>query len=90
MNPRDREQVENEVNLAQNMARAKGIWIDDFFESKEAQLLAAFRQVPVGDTEKLSEIHYMSKALHSLQQEVQTVMDSGKLAQAALNEETQP
>jgi len=89
MDPRAREQVENEVDAAQDMRRRKEVWIDEFFAKKEAQLLTAFRETPIGNGTKLSEIHYMSKALQALQSEVQTVMDTGKLAQAAINLEAQ-
>ena len=88
MNPRAREQVENEVDEARVMQRQKDAWLDDFFATKEQQLWGAFKNTAIGDADALVNIHHAAKSLGSLKQEVQTVMDTGKLAQAAINLDT--
>ena len=85
MNPTEREQIENEVNEAVQMRRRKDAWLDDFFAQKQAQLFDQFRRASIGSSESLVNIHSASKALGALQVEVQTVIDTGKLAQEALN-----
>ena len=85
MNPAEKEQVENEVNAARQMQRQKAAWLDEFFERKDLLLWDAFKSVPLRDKDALVDIHHAAKSLESLRQEIQTVMDSGKLAQAALN-----
>ena len=89
MNPRAREQQENEVAAAQRMRRQKENWMDEFFEDKDAQLWQAFKDTPLGEEKVLLNIHHAVKSLGSLRQEVQTVMDTGKMAQAGLDQETQ-
>lgn len=87
MNPRDREQQENEVATAQRMQRHKETWTDEFFWEKDALLWQAFKDTPLGKKKALVNIHHAAKSLDALRQEVQTVMDTGKMAQAALDQD---
>ncbi len=87
MNPETKEQLDNEMEASRQMQRIKDKFLDKFFADKEAQVFSAIKDLPLGDVDKLNSLHMMIKSLQSLQSEVNSVMNTGKLANLALAEE---
>lgn len=84
MKPEHQEQFENEVEETRKMKTLKNKFLDKFFEDKEAQLFNAFKNCPLGDEKVLAGIHMAYKSMHALQSEVQSVMNTGKMAEMSL------
>lgn len=72
--------IEDELQAAQAVHKIKVQFLDDFFDRKDKELYAAFRQVSLGDSKTLVEIHHQSKSLNALRMEVQSAVNTGKLA----------
>jgi len=87
MNEDLRSKLEDEVSKANAMSAAYNQVLGSFFENKQAQLFQAFAAVKSGDVDGLVGIHNASKALMSLELEIQGVIDSGKLAAAQIKED---
>ena len=87
MRPEDREQFEDEAEASRRVERLKKNFLDKFFEDKERQLFDTFRSCEIGDDDDLKAIHMMSKSLNSLQAEIQTVLNTGKMASLSLAQE---
>ena len=58
-----------------------------FFAEKEMQLFAAFRDTPSDRTDLLVSLKMQSNALDSLKSEIQTHIDTGKLARLQIDKE---
>jgi len=84
MRVEEKEQFEDEVETTRQVLQLKDKFLDNFFEDKERQLFDAFRNCDIGDDTGLQAIHMMTKSLNSLQFEIQTVMNTGKMASMSL------
>ena len=85
MNEHETEKIlKAEISKAEAMQAAYNTVLEPFFRDKHEQLFAAFTNCKVGDTDALEAVHYASKALMSLNTEVQAVIDSGKIATAQM------
>ena len=80
------EMADRDAQRAAAIKKLNTTFLVDFFAAKDEQLWEAFKQCPLGDAEKLGGIHHAAKAMNSLRQEVQNVIDTGKMAQLALEE----
>jgi len=87
MNPDQHEQCENEVEATREVKQLKSKFLDKFFADKEAQLFEALRQTPIGAIDNLNNIHHQLKSLNALQTEIQTVLNTGHMADIMLAEE---
>ena len=76
------DRIATELHEAQEVGKIKVRFLDDFFAAKEAQLWDAFCSVKIGDSVALIELHHQVKSLNALRSEVQTVVNTGKMAQA--------
>lgn len=75
--------LERDQAKAKEMKHLKAQVLDEFFDNKQQELVQAFQSVSVGDHKTLIEIHHQYKSLSALYHEVQHVLNSGKLADAA-------
>ena len=80
MNPEAVEQCEREVIKTREVKRLKDKFLDKFFEDKDAQLFAMFKETPLGAADALNAIHHQLKSLNALRAEVSSVMDTGRMA----------
>lgn len=75
-----RSRIEDEIQAAQVVHKIKVQFLDDFFDRKDRELYVAFSRVSLGDAKTLTEIHHQSKSLNALRTEVQSAVNTGKLA----------
>lgn len=80
-------QLRDELNEARQARRLKNDLLGDFFKEKEQLLFNAIQDTKIGDAEALVNIHHQLKSLNALRQEIETIIDTGKLAQAELNQQ---
>lgn len=81
----NRTKLEDEINIATQVRRIKVSFLDKFFEEKEAQIFELFKATPIGSSDDLVEIHHQLKSLNALRVEIQSAMDTGKMAQMELD-----
>ena len=90
MNLMDRQQEEallrEEVKRADEIRRLKRAFLDEFFERKTEFLFEYVKNLPLGNHEDLVEAHHQIKALEALKQEVNTVLETGKMATFTLKQ----
>jgi len=87
MRPEELDILSKEKAEAREVARLKSKFLDKFFQDKEAMLFEAFKHCPIGAVDDLNNIHHQLKSLNALKTEVQSVMDTGKMAEIALSTE---
>ncbi len=78
-------QLAEELYEARVAKRLRNDFLGDFFKDKEKVLYDAFREVPLGNTEALVNLHHQIKSLNALQMEIESVINSGKMSQLAKN-----
>jgi len=76
------DRIERELKGANDAKKLNNKFLDAFFDTKDRQLWEAFGQTRLGDAAALAEIHHQYKSMNALRSEVQTVINTGKLAQA--------
>lgn len=81
-----KEQLDNEVHLADKAKQAYKSFIEDFVEQKRFSLFASFRELPLTADKELMEIKRMLFAVDQLESEILTVMNTGKMASITLAE----
>lgn len=81
--------LENEVDLSRDVRKLKKSFLDEFFRDKEKLLFEHMKNLPLGSVDDLVEIHHQLKSLNALQVEIQSVIDTGKMAQMELDKEDQ-
>lgn len=86
MEPDDIEDLKNEVHLSDQVKRLKVLFLDSFFKQKEQQLFDLLRTTPLGDAAAVVAIHHQLKSLNALQVEIQSYIDTGKMAQVGLDD----
>lgn len=62
-------------------------FIKDFCESKRMSLFTSFRDLALTDTENLMEVKRMLYAIDALETDINTVIETGKMASMTLNEQ---
>lgn len=67
--------------------RAYDEFIKDFCEEKRQALFIAFSNLPLTDTENLMEVKRMSYAVDTLETDIKTVIETGRMASITLNEQ---
>ena len=77
--------LEDEVEHARQVSKLKNQYLDTFFKEKEQQIFDYFKQIPLGDKDQLVTVHHQLMSLNALQVELQTAMDTGKMAQISLD-----
>lgn len=79
------DQLNAELRAARSMQALKVDFFDAYFTRKEAELIDAIKYCAVGNSDMLVNLHMRIKALVELQLDINTVIDTGELAQAHLN-----
>ena len=79
------EQLKEELYEARVAKRLRNDFLGDFFQDKTDLLFSAFKNTPIGDVETLVSIHHQIKSLEALKSEIDSVITTGKLAQADIN-----
>ena len=77
--------LEDEIVIARDVKRLKDSFLDQFFKDKEQQLFDHFKRIPIGAANDLVELHHQLKSMNALQVEIQSAMDTGKMAQIGLD-----
>jgi len=86
MRPEDQVQFETEIEETRRVKQLKDKFLDSFFKEKEEQIFELFRNIPIGSADDLVNAHHQLKSLNALQIEVQTVMNTGKMAEMSLQQ----
>jgi len=68
------------MKRADEVRRLKRAFLDEFFEKKTEFLFEYVKSLPLGSHDDLVEAHHQIKALEALKQEVNTVLETGKMA----------
>jgi len=79
----------DEVETANKASYANDQFIKPFINRKKAQLFDAFEAVEANNIEALKELKLMSLALSALEADVNSVIDTGKLASETLNQDNE-
>lgn len=80
----DKTQLRQELDAAREAKRLRNDLLGDFFNDKKQQLFEYLQDVRIGDTESLVNIHHQIKSLNALQSEIDSVINTGKLASAEI------
>lgn len=78
-------QLQMEMDEAREARRLRNDILGDFFRDKQQQLFEAMQEVAIGDSDTLVNIHHQMKSLNALETELESIINTGKLAQAELN-----
>ena len=82
-----KDQLSNEQLLGGKAQKSYDEFIDQFCEQKRLSLFEAFRNLPLTDTENLMEVKRMLFAVDTLESDILTVIETGKMASISLNEQ---
>lgn len=80
----EQEQLENEIEATREVKQLKSKFLDKFFEAKKLQIFEAIKELPLGSGDDLTSMHMMLKSIAALESEVNTVMNTGKMASMSL------
>lgn len=74
------EKLQDEMHRGTQAEFAYEHFLKDFFEQKRQILFEAFQNAPYEDVETLKELKRMSTALDALETEINTIIDTGRMA----------
>ena len=77
--------MEEEQIVGNNAQRAYNAYIKEFCEHKRLVLFDTFAQLPLSAESELMEVKRMLYAIDTLEMEITTQIDTGKMATIALN-----
>ena len=86
MTPEQLDQLENEVIKGDKAKASYDSFIKNFVEAKRIVLFESFRALPLTDVDNLMEVKRMLAAVDTLETEILTIIETGKLATTALNQ----
>jgi len=91
VSPEQKEQLENEQIKGSAAERVYNAYIKDFCEQKRMSLFMAFSNLPLTAEDQIMETKRMLYAIDTLESEIVSEIDTGKMASKALAnvEETQ-
>ncbi|RLC97844.1 MAG: hypothetical protein DRI46_12300 [Chloroflexi bacterium] len=78
--------LEEELYEAKLAKRIRNDFLGDFFRDKEQQIFDLIKALPIGSGDDLINAHHQLKSLNALQQEIQSVENTGKMAEVALKQ----
>lgn len=81
-----REQLSLEQLRGGKAQRAYDDFIGPFIQEKKLVLFNSFCELPLSETDRLMEVKRMMFAIETLESEINTVIETGKLASITLNE----
>ena len=81
------EKLQNEQLLGNNAQHAYNNFIKSFCDSKREALFDSFRQLPLTAELEMMEVKRMLAAVDTLESEVLTIIETGKLASMTLEKE---
>ena len=77
--------LQHEYEKGEQAKQAMEYFIQPFFDSKREQLFDEIQRVKLGDADTLTAIHHQMKSLAALCTDIQTYIDTGKMAAIELN-----
>ena len=83
----EEEQLQNEQMLGNSAQHAYDTFIKDFCQRKRELLFESFRALPLSAELEIAEVKRMLAAVDTLDDEIKTVIETGKLATTALGKE---
>jgi len=86
MNEAETEQLENEQIRGSAAQHAYEQFIKPFVEEKRLVLFNSFCALPLSDDVNLMEVKRMCYAIDTLEQDIMSIIQTGKMANTALNE----
>ena len=86
MNDAQIAQLQEEQRKGGQAQHAYDTFIKDFCEKKRMTLFEAFSAIPISNENDLMEVKRMLYAIDTLETEITTVIETGKLASQSLNE----
>jgi hypothetical protein len=78
-------QLNQEIESGKRASKAYDIFLRQFIDDKREQLYQAFRDNSLEDINKLADIKRLDLALASIENEVFSVIETGRLASISLN-----
>lgn len=82
-----KELLQREVERGKRASKAHSLYLKEFIEAKRGQLHLAFRECPVESAETLMEIKRLDLALASLEADILTAIESGRMASIQLGDD---
>ena len=86
MNDAQLAQLQEEQRKGGAAQHAYDAFIKDFCEQKRMTLFDAFSAIPISNEEGLMEIKRMLYAIDTLETEIMTIIETGRLASESLND----
>ena len=86
MNSAQRDNLKDEVARGDRAKRAMQEFILPFIKEKSQVIYENFKAISVTDTEKLMECKRQDMVLEALQIEIQSIIDTGKMASKSLSD----
>jgi hypothetical protein len=87
MNAEEKDHLENEQIKGNKAQHSYEHFIKGFVEAKREILFESFRALPLSAETELMEIKRMLYAVDTLEQEIMTVIETGRMAGITLNKE---
>ena len=87
MNDDKRAILEIESAKGQRAEHAYETFFKPFFDKKNKELFDIFKDLPTSEPDKLMAVKMQTNALESLGDEIQTLINTGKLAAKSISEE---
>ena len=80
------QRLKDEVLRANQAEQSYNSFIRSFIAEKKQRLFEAFESLPSNDIDGLKELKLMSLSLTALETEIQSIIDTGKLARETLSQ----
>jgi len=87
VNEAQRDMLENESNIGRKASSAYENFIGPFMEKKRLDLFSVFQDLSISNIELLSETKRQLTVLNTLDDEIRTIIETGKLASQQLSQE---
>jgi len=83
---READQLEQEQTVGRRAENAYGLFIEAFVGEKKKQLLSAFAECSISEVDTILEIKRTIYVLDTLETEIKTIIQTGKMASQSLNQ----
>jgi len=87
MDDNQRAFLEVEASMGNRAQSAFDNFFEPFFEKKTAELFQAFKELSTTKPDELMAVKMMTNSLESLRDEIQGIINTGKLASKEINDE---
>jgi len=89
MTPEQRQQLLDEVQRGDKALKAYDFFIKDFIERKKSVLFDKFKTIGIEQTDNILEIKRMAITLDSMDVEITSLIDTGKMAAKTLADDNE-